>query len=188
MIIPAGPLMREHRLIEKMIVLMAKERDRISKDNRPDPAFVDVVVDFLRTYADRCHHGKEEDILFRDLAKKKLTPEHKKMMVGLIADHVFARKTVGELVAAKEKYVKGESRVVRDIIECMNKLVDLYPRHIKTEDKDFFLPCMKYFTQPEQAAMVQEFWDFDKTLIHERYGKIVETLEAGFTIPASRTG
>ena len=35
-----------------------------------DPVFIDTAVDFIHTYADRCHHGKEEDILFKALAAK----------------------------------------------------------------------------------------------------------------------
>jgi hemerythrin-like domain-containing protein len=43
----------------------------IKNENRVKLLFIDTAVDFIRTYADRCHHGKEEDILFRNLAKKK---------------------------------------------------------------------------------------------------------------------
>jgi len=39
---------------------------------KADTAFIDTAVDFIRTYADRCHHGKEEDIRFRELKKKPI--------------------------------------------------------------------------------------------------------------------
>ena len=72
---PIGPMMWEHRLIEKMLHQFDGEIRRI---NEPDK--VDTAVDFIRTYADRTHHGKEEDILFRELAKKQLSPEHARIM------------------------------------------------------------------------------------------------------------
>ena len=53
--LPAGLLMKEHRLIEKMISLMRKEIDRIKKHRTADAAFIEKAVDFMRTYADRCH-------------------------------------------------------------------------------------------------------------------------------------
>jgi len=74
--LPIGPLMEEHRVIERMIKIMGARLDALKKDGRVEPLFIDTAVDFIRTYADRCHHGKEEDILFRDLAKKKLLEEH----------------------------------------------------------------------------------------------------------------
>jgi hemerythrin-like domain-containing protein len=175
---PIGPLMVEHRLIERMIVIVKEELGRIDKGKKADPVFIDTYVDFARTYADRCHHGKEEDILFRDLAKKKLSPENKKTMDELIEEHKYARKTVGELVAAKDKYVQGDKGVLRDITTKLTALAEFYPKHIEKEDKHFFFPILDYFTKQEQDAMLQEFWDFDRKLIHEKYQKVVERFES----------
>lgn len=65
---PRGPLMMEHRLIEKMLVLADQQAAAMNEESF-DPVFVDTVVDFIKTYADRTHHGKEENILFADLGK-----------------------------------------------------------------------------------------------------------------------
>ncbi len=68
-----GRLMQEHRLIERMIELIRKSAEDIRSDKKIDPKFVDNAVDFIRTYADKMHHCKEEDILFRDLKNKDLS-------------------------------------------------------------------------------------------------------------------
>ncbi|MFC1546440.1 hemerythrin domain-containing protein, partial [bacterium] len=81
---PIDPLINEHRLIERMIKLMSKKLNEIKEKNVVDVTFIDTAVDFIRTYADKCHHGKEEDILFRELAKKDLSIDHKKFMDELI--------------------------------------------------------------------------------------------------------
>ena len=72
---PRGPLMIEHRLIEKMLTVINDQMSVMRKQNRIDPVFIDAAVDFIRIYADRTHHGKEENILFRDLATKKMSME-----------------------------------------------------------------------------------------------------------------
>ncbi len=69
--LPRGPLMTEHRLIEKMLTIIDKRVSIMQEKNEIDPVFIDSAVDFIRTYADRTHHGKEEDILFRELEKKE---------------------------------------------------------------------------------------------------------------------
>jgi hemerythrin-like domain-containing protein len=174
---PIGPLMVEHRLIERMVAIVKAELTNMKEGKKIDPVFIDTYVDFLRTYADRCHHGKEEDILFRDLAKKNLTPEHRKIMDELVEEHRFARKTVGALVTAKERYLIGTSNALNDVVANFRTLVEFYPKHIEKEDKHFFFPILYYFTKQEQDAMLQEFWEFDRKLIHEKYQKIVEQFQ-----------
>ena len=171
--IPIGPLMREHRLIEQMVSLLRQELDGVGRGNSPDVAFIDAATDFFRIYADRTHHGKEEDILFRDLSGKELAQEHRSIMQELLDEHVLARKTVGRLVAAKEDYAKGNVDSLGEILNSMRELVMLYPSHIEKEDKHFFYPCMEYFSKQEQDDMLQEFWDFDQKMIHEKYQKVV---------------
>ncbi len=137
--------------------------------------FIDMAVDFIRTYADRTHHGKEEDILFRDLVKKRLTPEHARIMDELISEHRYSRQVVGKLVAAKERYLKGEDTSL-EVIAYLKELAQFYPAHIEKEDKHFFYPCMDYFTQAEQDQMLSEFYEFDRNMIHEKYRKVVDQL------------
>jgi len=165
---PIGPLMVEHRLIEKMIKLMEKEVSRIRQTNTVNAAFIDVAVDFIQTYADRCHHGKEEDILFWELAKKNISTKHAEMMRELISEHNWGRKTTRELIAAKAAYVKGEGEVVGEIIDLMEQLASFYPIHIEKEDKHFFIPVMEYFSREEQDKMLWEMAEFDQQLIHEK--------------------
>ncbi len=181
---PIGPLMTEHRLIERMVRLIRQELERIRanilvdpKFAFVDPVFIDVAVDFLRTYADRCHHGKEEDILFAELAAKELDPELKKTLDELTAEHVLARDYTKGLVAAKENYLREEPEAVGQILFFMDKLTAIYPRHIATEDQHFFIPCMSYFTPAEKEALLARMWEFDRQLIHEKYGGAVAAIE-----------
>jgi hemerythrin-like domain-containing protein len=180
MVMPIGPLMIEHRLIERMIALMRKELERLKKENTSNLDFIDTAVDFIRKYADRCHHGKEEDILFRELKKKDLESEHKRTMEELIEEHKRAREITVKLVAAKVELVKGSQQDKKFIIEYMKQLVEFYPKHIEKEDKRFFRPIMKYFSQKEQDALLQEEYEFDKNFIHVLYRDIITKLEKSF--------
>jgi hemerythrin-like domain-containing protein len=171
---PIGPLMWEHRLIEQMVVLLRGEIDRITSGKTVNVILVEQAVDFFRTYADRTHHGKEEEILFRDLALKKMSPEHRKIMDELVKEHIHGRELVRKLVEAKDLYVNGHAEALPRIASELRELVDFYPGHIEKEDKHFFFPCLDYFTQAEQERMLQEFRDFDRNMIHEKYRTVVE--------------
>jgi len=169
--------MIEHRLIERMVRLIAGELPKMEEKRGVNIGFLSEAIDFIRTYADRCHHGKEEDILFRDLAAKSLSPEHIKVMNELVEEHISARKIVSRLADAKERYARTQKDGFQEIKTCLTELLEFYPSHIAKEDKNFFIPTMKYFTQKEKDDMLQEFWAFDKNLIHEKYKKMVEGYE-----------
>jgi hemerythrin-like domain-containing protein len=173
MMMPIGPLMIEHRLIERMIDVMREKLKIFEKEQKLDPEFVEMAVDFIRTYADRCHHGKEEDILFRELGEKKLTDEHRRTMEELVEEHRWGRKTTVRLVEANQRYMQGDRNAMATVIDCLKSLVQFYPKHIEKEDKHFFIPCMGYFTETEQQSILREEWEFDRSLIHERYRNMV---------------
>ena len=183
--LPIGPLMIEHRLIERMVALIRQELERIQANVAVDPefafvdpVFIDTAVDFLRTYADRCHHGKEEDILFAELDKKELSPEDRRIMAELVHEHVRAREATAQLVKAKEDHLRQDPEALDRILGNLSRLVELYPGHIEKEDKLFFVPIMEYFAPGEREAMLAAMHEFDRQLIHEKYRTIIEAIES----------
>jgi hemerythrin-like domain-containing protein len=173
-----GLLMVEHRLIERMIALIKGTLVQIQSAGTVDPLFVDATVDFIRIYADRTHHGKEEDILFRDLDKRELSSDDRRVMNELIEEHAFGRQTTKALVDANARYRNGDKTALTDIAKRLQIFVEFYPKHILKEDKVFFPAARKYFTDEEDQAMLEEFREFDRKMIHEKYKSVVDGLEA----------
>jgi hemerythrin-like domain-containing protein len=169
-----GPLMIEHRLIEQMLDVIRRKLERVAQTQSIDPHFVDSAVDFIRVYADRTHHGKEEDILFRDLRKKDLSNEDWRVMNELIEEHVFGRETTRSLVEANTRYRKGDASALAEVTAHLKTLVGFYPRHIRKEDDVFFPAALAYFSKDEDQAMLAEFWEFDRKMIHEKYKAVVK--------------
>jgi len=171
--------MIEHRLIERMLSFIQDTLVRIQSTHKVDPVFIDTAVDLIRMYADRTHHGKEEDILFRDLSRRPLSAEDHRVMKELIDEHVFGRQTTQSLVEANTRYRKGDESALADIAGQLRTLVEFYPKHIEKEDKVFFPASRAYFTDGEDQAMLAEFWEFDRKMIHEKYKSLVAELEKG---------
>jgi hemerythrin-like domain-containing protein len=163
--------MSEHRLIEQMIKLVRREIELVDATGELSLDFVIGAVDFFKTYADKFHHGKEEGILFKELSGKRLSDDDHKMMLDLISEHAFARKTVHDLENS------ARSAETLNLPGLLNTLVDLYPKHIQKEDNQFFLPSMKYLTQREQEDMLDRFIEFDNDFTSKRYEKILAAFE-----------
>ena len=171
-----GLLMKEHRLIEQIIGALDTEMQHISHDNVAHPAFIYNAVDFFRIYADRFHHGKEEDILFGELSKKPLGTDHKRIMSELEEEHRYARKTVGELVSATERWSEGDGESLAVISDSLRKLCELYPEHIRKEDKEFFIPCQQYFSKTERENLLEVGYAFDKGFTTKIYEEKMRSL------------
>lgn len=176
---PIGPLMKEHRLIERMLGLINTELANVSGTGEIDTDFLDVVIDFFKIYTDKCHHGKEENIFFRGLKTKALTSVHSSIIDGLIEEHIFGREVLQRLVAARKRYVGGGASrdEIKNITDSLRTLTLFYPRHIEKEDKHFFFPSLQYLSAQEQDSMLEEFRNFDGQLIHEIYGVVVAERE-----------
>lgn len=177
--LPVGPLMEEHRVIEKIIPVIGRIVEAGRRDGKIDLRAVDMVLDFIRTYADRCHHGKEEGILFVALECKPLSAHHRKTLDELVEEHKQARRAVRELAEAAEAQWCGDKAGLPVIIERLEFLADFYPRHIKKEDVGFFLPVMDYFEKAEKDKLLEAEREFDRCLIHAIYRDKVKAKGVG---------
>jgi hemerythrin-like domain-containing protein len=66
---------------------------------------------------------------------------------------------------------------MEDITEKLQTLIEFYPKHIEKEDKVFLPSSRKYFSEEDDQAMLTEFWEFDRNMIHEKYIIVVEGCE-----------
>ncbi len=176
MVEPIGLLMWEHRLIEKIVPNIQEQIENIDKTGQTDPTYIDTLVDFFRVYADKTHHGKEEDILFKQLKEKMLSSDHKRVMTELIQEHTTARSKIKQLIEANKAYREGDQSQLTQITTLLRELAELYPKHIEKEDKHFFMPTIKYFTAEERRTMLKQFEEFDMAMIHWKYQHVIKTL------------
>ncbi|MEA3400937.1 MAG: hemerythrin domain-containing protein [Armatimonadota bacterium] len=177
--------MKEHRRIERMVALIDREARRLANDGsaEPDTQFIRDAVPFMREYADQCHHGKEEDILFAALGERGISDEHQQILERLLDDHRRARELGASLLDATQRWEDGQEGARPQVVDALQSLAELYPEHIATEDQDFFIPVMDYLDEEEQREMMNDMWDFDRELFAARYEELLQQYE-----PESQAG
>ncbi|GAB4342813.1 MAG: hemerythrin domain-containing protein [Candidatus Abyssubacteria bacterium] len=173
--LPIGALMKEHRLIERIRETMNEEVSRIQETREVEPCIIESMVDFLHMYTDTCHHGKEEDFLFKQSAEKALSEDERRVLKELLDEHVVSRATVARLAHANQEYILGNRDAIKDILECLDELVRFYPPHIEKEEK-FYFSSMEYFNDEERSDMLEMFWKYDRSLIHQKYLEVAGQL------------
>jgi len=126
---PMKKLVDEHVLIKKWLALIPEILPRLDLESQDDRQLIRDGVDFIRSYADKFHHAKEEDVLF------KYFDENLDMVKVMCEDHKTARNHVKAIVEGLE--VKDRQTVVHHL----GAYRDLLSQHIKRED-EIMLPWM----------------------------------------------
>ena len=107
--LPTDILEREHRYIQKVVDGIEKILEQPDLEKTLNVDELGDVVDFMRSYADKCHHGKEEELLFPALIDKGVPTQG--CPVGVLkGEHIRGRSIVGALAKGSDLLKKRQPR------------------------------------------------------------------------------
>lgn len=175
---PTQMLEDEHRVIAKVVGAAPVLADRLEAGQVVDAATLQGMVEFMRTFADQCHHAKEEELLF-PLLEKKGVPMQGCPVGALIAEHMRGRALVHELASAVDGYSRGERATQEAVVNSLRGLAKLYPSHIWKEDYLLFPLTNKVLSPAEQQALYQQFEQVEERVgpeVHQRLAQFAEGL------------
>lgn len=176
---PTAMLEEEHRSIQKIVAAMAVLADRLETGQRVEPTTLQDMVEFMRTFADRCHHGKEETHLFPALERKGV-PVRGCPMGVLVAEHQKGRSLVKALAEAVDAYAKGDSLAAKPLLENLRGITELYPGHIWREDYLLFPLTNKVLQPQDQRELRERFEEVEEAVgpdVHSRFLQLAAKLE-----------
>lgn len=127
---PVEMLEAEHRVILKIVGVLGVLADALEAEKPVQVQTLRDLVEFMRTFADKCHHGKEEAILFHALVSRGV-PAQGCPIGGLTHEHQKGRALVAELdQAAQAHFPRATSETKAIMVRCLRDLAALYPNHI----------------------------------------------------------
>lgn len=113
---PTDELKDEHKVILRMLKILEKAAQNLEEGKEVKPEGFKKAVDFIRNFADRCHHGKEEDTLFPMMEKYGIPREGGPLGV-MLYEHTLGRNYVKGMAEALEKYEKGDRSSIKKLVE-----------------------------------------------------------------------
>ncbi len=150
-------LMDEHRVIEQVLACLAKMAERCQREGRLDAEPARDAVEFFRNFADRCHHGKEEQKLFPMMESRGFSP-----LAGPTAvmrqEHERGRELLGEMRAAIDGAAAGQPREVVDFVRAASSYAQFLHEHIHKEDHVLF-PMAERMLGPNALDELAESFD-----------------------------
>jgi hemerythrin-like domain-containing protein len=173
-------LMNEHRVIERVLTALEKGADRLESGQPVRPEFFLASTDFIRGFADGCHHQKEEGVLFTRMQAQGLQPDGCPLGV-MLAEHALARQYTKALTSAAQAMQVGDQGGNARAIQSSRSYVALLRRHILKEDTILF-PLADEVIPVEQHAEVWEDFEHIEHIetgegVHEKYLALADVLE-----------
>ena len=171
----------EHANIKRMLKLVRMFCYKLY--NREDVDFndIDKMMDFIKNYADKHHHGKEELKLFNRMVEHLGVAAQKLVNNGMLVEHDMGRFYMQELKIALDDYKNGNDEAVLDVIANAISYTHLLDRHIQKEN-DLVYPFAKNNFKKEIMDQINEDCEVfeqeaEKLGTQEKYLQLLEELE-----------
>jgi hemerythrin-like domain-containing protein len=167
---PIKKLVEEHVLIKRWVVLIPKVIKNLEVESEEGRQLILDGVDFIRSYADKYHHAKEEEILFKyfdeDLAILKVMHE----------DHKQARDHVKAILEALDR------KDTAAIAKHFNAYGDLLSEHIKKEDEILYPWMDKNLSVTQIGELFSKFNEADEQIGYSssKYEAFINRFEEKF--------
>jgi hemerythrin-like domain-containing protein len=155
---PVEELMHEHRHILKVVSALKVLGEQVERNNAVDVELLRGATRFLREFADVCHHGKEEAVLFPAMERSGV-PESGCPLGALRSEHKKGRMLVSSFHDSVEAYAADPEAARETLVADVTAICQFYPDHIWKED-DMVFPMVDRLFEPEELEQLRV--DFDK--------------------------
>jgi hemerythrin-like domain-containing protein len=173
-------LMEEHRVIERVLAALETGAQRLEHGEGIRAGFFLDAADFVKGFADGCHHKKEEGVLFKALVASGLPAENGPIAV-MLADHEQGRAYTRAMRQAAQKLELGDLAARGEIVQSARGYVSLLRQHIAKEDGVLFPLADRVIPPPAQDQVAEGFEHVEHEEtgagVHEKYLALAEALE-----------
>lgn len=172
-------LLNEHEAIHAALQILSRMSASAGDELRVDAQDMGDFIGFLREFADKCHHGKEEGFLFPALMQAGV-PEQGGPIGVLLAEHAQGR----QLIARMADGLSGGN--VMQLVAAAQQYILLLRAHIQKENQVLFPLAERVLTPAQLAALNEGFEAHEEKVIgagrHEQLHALLEALAAKYAV------
>lgn len=165
----------EHESIQVVLSVLERLSEDLQSKRTINLDHAAGILDFLRTFADRCHHGKEEDLLFPTLAARGVPVKNGPIGV-MLSEHAQGRAYIRAMGEALKRERAGENGT-RDFVANALGYISLLRAHIIKENQVLFPMAERRLTAAEHSHLAIEFERIEKERVgagvHEKYHALI---------------
>jgi hemerythrin-like domain-containing protein len=172
-------LKSEHRGIEAMLDILDGAAAKIDAGKAPVFGDLEDMLEFLAVFADRCHHGKEEDFLFPALEAAGIPNEGGPIGV-MLSEHARGREHIAKMKEAVEAMKAGTGGAASLFTENARGYTALLRQHIQKEDGVLFIMAAQRLDEAKDEELAREFAKVEEERIgpgkHDEFHAMLDRL------------
>lgn len=177
-------MVEEHKYIKRMLKVVRKACFLVMKGQEIDYEDFSKMIDFIRNFADKHHHGKEEKFLFKEMQSHLGAIGNNLVTHGMLVEHDLGRLYISDLEDALNRVKNGEEESKLDVISNAVSYTHLLNRHIDKEDSVVYVYGSKNLSADIIEDINQKSEVFEQEAkdqgIQDRYKQILEELEGKY--------
>lgn len=182
---PTEILLQEHRVIEGVLDCLEVMAQRCADENKLDIDAANKAIEFFQNYADRCHHGKEEECLF-PLLESKGFPREQGPTGVMRHEHEAGRRYVRGMATAIDAIASGDPTQQAEFVSCARDFTQLLREHISKEDHCLFPMADRALSEQDQRRLMESFAQIEQvdlgSGIQEKYLNLAKELTSQYGI------
>lgn len=167
-------LKEEHKAIKVMLEILDAMCKRLQKKEKVPKEHLEKAIEFIQIFADKCHHGKEEELLFPAMEKAGIPKEGGPIGV-MLQEHDLGREYVQSMKNALPK------QQFDLFIESATGYIELLESHIEKEDYILYMMADMALSEEAQNELLQQFKKIEEERIgpgkHEELHRVLHELE-----------
>ena len=154
-------LREEHRVVTTALAILAAMADRAQSSGHLHVVDAEKLLEFFRVFVDRCHHRKEEGLLFPLLEEVGIGRNGGPIGV-MLAEHSRGRDSVAALSMAVAAYGAGDLAAPEEFALQARLYEELLTRHIDKENGVLFVLAERHLDDATLAGLERRMAEFER--------------------------
>lgn len=179
-------LIEEHKAIKLGLSILGSIGKRIEAGEEVDKADIGSLLEFFKIFTDKCHHGKEEDILFGAMESIGLLRESGPIAL-MLKEHKTGRSYLVNMNEAFERYRSNGSTDFAPFVKDAKKYVLLLTQHIDKENRILYPMIEAHLSEKGRHKLTEQFKSLEEESIglsrHEELYKLINHLKDKYLEP-----
>jgi len=168
----------EHEGVKIMLSILGQVCRQLEATGNLNKEHFEGILEFLKVFVDKCHHGKEEELLFPALVAAGVPADGP--IAVMLHEHAMGRDYIKAMSTAFAGHLTGGVSSSKDVIQNGQAYISLLKDHIEKENNVLFVMADSVLSEKRQDELFEGFEKIEEVRIgagkHEAFHGLLKKL------------